>query len=414
MKTEILTIGDELLIGQVADTNARFMAEELTLNGFEVSRITSIGDKEEHLLEFLVEAGGRADFIFVTGGLGPTEDDITRQVISRFFNCEWETDQKLLARISEYLASRGYSLTSLNRKQARVPRESKIFINSVGTAPGIWMKKNETHYIFMPGVPFEMQQLMKQAIVPKLKHQFIKDFYKYQTIITQGLPEAYLSEKLKNWEASLPGNLGLAYLPSPGMVRLRISGRSSDEESLKNQLEEQVTKLKKLIPDYMVHIGNDSFEAILGNLLRSSGKTISTAESCTGGDIAAKIVSIPGSSEYFKGSVVAYSNAIKTEMLGVMEQTLSGHGAVSQPVVKEMAEGVLKLYQTDYSVAVSGIAGPSGGTKEKPVGLTWIAVASHEKTIAKSYFFGNKRDVNIQKATNTALNMLRKMILNEY
>ena len=411
MRTEIITIGDEMLIGQIADTNARFMASELSVNGFEVNRITSLGDKESDIVGCLEEAAERSAFVFVTGGLGPTEDDITRQAITRFFGCRWEENQDVLERIRDYLLERGYDLTRLNREQAKTPVGSKIFINPTGTAPGIWMKKKSTHYIFMPGVPFEMQRLMKESIVPELRSTFIQKSYKYKNIVTQGLPEAYLAEKLKDWQGKLPENLSLAYLPTPGIIKLRLSGRGDDAELLEKILNEKVEELRNIIPDYLVHVGDETLEELIGELLVSRGQTVATAESCTGGSIASRIVSVSGSSSYFTGSVVAYSNAVKMQMLGVSQETLDHYGAVSQGVVEEMASGVMNLYDTDYAVSVSGIAGPTGGTKEKPVGLTWIAAANRDEIMARKFFFGSNRAVNIEKATNTALNMLRQMIL---
>lgn len=411
MKTEIITIGDEILIGQIADTNAQFMASELSLNGFDVHRIMSVGDKEQDIVQCLEEASKRSDFVFISGGLGPTKDDITRTAITRFFNCQWEENQAMLDRIKKFLAERGYDLTRLNREQSKTPRGSKIFINQMGTAPGIWMTHNYTHFVFMPGVPFEMRRLMKESIVPEFRHAFIQKSYQHKNIITQGLPEAYLAEKLKVWQESLPDNLALAYLPSPGIIKLRLSGQDKDPKLLNQTLEEKINELNDIIPDYLVHVGNETLEELVGQLLVSRGQTISTAESCTGGNIASRIVSLSGSSRYFKGSVVAYSNDVKTQMLGVNHETLREKGAVSREVVEEMAAGIMERYNTDYAVAVSGIAGPGGGTEEKPVGLTWIAATSNQQIIARKYLFGRNRATNIEKATNTALNMLRKLIV---
>jgi len=411
MKTEIITIGDEMLIGQIADTNARFMASELSVNGFDVQRITSVGDTAEDIEQCLGEANQRSDFVFITGGLGPTADDITRNAITKYFNCQWKENQAMLDRIREFLAERGYDLTRLNREQAKTPLESRIFINQLGTAPGIWMTKRDTHFVFMPGVPFEMRKLMKESIVPELKRTFIKKSYQHKNIITQGLPEAYLAEKLKHWQEKLPDKLALAYLPSPGIIKLRLSGKSEDPKALEGLLTEKIDELREIIPDYLVHVGDETLEELIGEMLLSRGQTLATAESCTGGNIASRIVSVSGSSRYFTGSVVAYSNEVKKQMLRVNTQTLQQYGAVSKEVVEEMVSGIMELYQTDYAVAVSGIAGPSGGTKEKPVGLTWIAAANHEKTVAHKYLFGSNRAVNIEKTTITALNMVRKMIL---
>ncbi|MFP4620681.1 MAG: competence/damage-inducible protein A [Bacteroidales bacterium] len=411
MKTEILTIGDEILIGQIADTNAKFMASELSVSGFDVQRITSVGDSEKNVVQCLEEANQRSDFVFITGGLGPTSDDITRKAITRYFDCQWEDNQDMLDRIREFLAERGYDLTRLNREQAKTPRGSRIFINQNGTAPGIWLMHRNTHFVFLPGVPYEMRKLLKESVVPEFTRTFIQKSYIQKNIVTQGIPEAYLAEKLKEWQEKLPASLNLAYLPSPGIIKLRLSGKGDNSVQLNQLINEKIKELYDIIPDNLVHVGDETLEELVGELLLSLEETVATAESCTGGAIASRIVSVSGSSRYFTGSVVAYSNAIKRQMLGVSSETLNRHGAVSKKIVEEMAAGIMKLYHTDYAVAVSGIAGPTGGTPDKPVGLTWIAAANNERIVAQKYLFGSNRGVNIEKATNTGLNMLRKLIL---
>jgi len=411
VKTEIITIGDEILIGQISDTNGPFLASELSKNGFDVCRMNSLKDDVNEIVQSLNESAQRSDLVFITGGLGPTKDDVTRKAITRYFDCQWEENTAVLERIREFFSVRGYSLTPLNREQAQVPEGSSIFMNPVGTAPGIWLTRGDTHFIFMPGVPFEMQQLIKDHILPELKDRFISSHHIHRNIATQGLPESYLADRLKNWQDNLPDNTTLAFLPAPGIIYLRLTASGNDPEILEQLLDENIKRLKKIIPDHLVHVGDETLEQLIAAYLVSRGQTLSIAESCTGGNISARIISVPGSSRYFKGSVIAYTNAVKQELLGVTSSSLASHGSVSQKVVEEMARGILDLYQSDFAVAVSGIAGPDGGTESKPVGLTWIAVANQDKIISRKFLFGTVRSVNIQKAANTALNLLREIIL---
>ena len=413
MRTEIITIGDELLIGQTPDTNAQWMASRLTAEGLEVQRITSLPDRVEDIIQCLSDASSRSTLVFVTGGLGPTEDDVTRQVISRFFQVEWEMNEDVYERLSHYLSIRGYKVSQINKEQAKTPKGSRVFVNQAGTAPAMALQKGSCRYYFMPGVPPEMRQLMDHSILPDVKSLYHQGFYISEHLLTQGIPEAHLAEKLKDFEQKLPWPFKLAYLPGEGLVRLRLSARAEKREGLEDQFREILDELQELLYGYLVYTGNESLAEVVGRLLASREYTLSTAESCTGGMIARQITAIPGSSRYFKGSVVAYDNAIKTRLLEVSDETLRHHGAVSQPVVKQMARSILQLYGTDFSVAVSGIAGPGGGTPDKPVGTTWIAVASRDKVITRQFHFGDNRDLNIRKASNTGLVMLKKMILKE-
>ncbi len=414
MNTEIITIGDEILIGQIIDTNSYWMAQYLSENGFQVNRIASLPDKLTVLEDAFSRVTERADIVFVTGGLGPTKDDVTREFISRFFDTKWSVSSKVLQRIKAFLEERGYSMNDANHAQAEIPENSSVFINQVGTAPGLWLKKGNTHFIFMPGVQFEMLRLLKHQIIPVLKERFIKNVYISKNINTQGIPEAYLSEKLKKWQENLPDCLGVAYLPSPEFVKIRLSGWNNDEKYLNHEIEKAIENVKKIIPDFFVSVGNDPLEKTLGELLVKHHLTVSTAESCTGGFIAHKITSVPGSSGYFKGSIVAYSNEIKTGLLNIEPEILEKHGAVSEETVRKMAEHSLQIHNTDYSIAVSGIAGPSGETLDKPVGTTWIAVGSQRKIFAKKFLLGTVREINIRKAASRALNILRELVVDEY
>jgi len=413
MNTEIITIGDELLIGQITDTNSKWIAAIASENGFQINRITSIPDKLETIINTLNDAASRSELVFITGGLGPTNDDVTRRAISEFFQTDYKLNQHVYEDIRQFLQKRGIEMGELNQEQAKVPEKASVYYNTIGTAPGMKLIKNNTIYVFMPGVQFEMKEMMKHSIIPELKKQFIKKEYNYKIVITQGIPEAYLADKLKDWENRLPDDIKVAYLPSAGIVKLRISNASESIQNTEKKINKEIEKLKEIIPEYYVATSKLPLEAIIGETLKNDHSTISTAESCTGGKIASKITSIAGSSDYFKGSVIAYSNEVKENMLGVSPETILEFGAVSKEVVEEMVKGARKLFDSDYAISISGIAGPTGGTKEKPVGTTWIAVCDDESVISEKYLFGNKRDVNIEKASNTAIGMMRKLILNK-
>lgn len=407
MKAEIITIGDELLIGQVVDTNSAWLGEQLNLAGVSVHQITSISDNSEHILNALSEASRRADLILITGGLGPTKDDITKEALCSFFDTGLAFNQQAYENVERLFRHRGVKVTELNRRQADVPEACTPLPNPEGTAPGMWFEKNKVYFVSMPGVPFEMKTMFTNQVLPRLAKYTDANFIVHKTILTQGVGESFLAKTIEDWENSLPENIKLAYLPQPGMVRLRLTGVGNEKSTLEMQLDELDKSLRKLIPDLIFGYGTETMEEVIGKYLSFTQKTISTAESCTGGYIAHLITGVPGSSAYFKGSVVAYSNQVKMNNLDVEKETLDKFGAVSEQVVIQMAEGVRKRLDTDYSLAVSGIAGPDGGTDEKPVGTTWIALASPEKTIAKKFLFGEHRGRNIRKAALEALNMLR-------
>ncbi len=412
MQAEIITIGDEILIGQIVDTNSAWMSKELNDIGISVNRITSISDTKEAIVSSLEEAMSRVDLVLMTGGLGPTNDDITKKTLSDYFACELIQDDGLYAKIEERLARYKIGMNAFNREQALVPDGARIIANNFGTAPCMWFTKDDKHVISMPGVPFEMKNIMESEVLPKLSEEFDCPSVLHQTIMVQGLGESVLAEMLQDWEAKLPTVVKLAYLPSPGVVRLRMSLIGDDEAELKAIVEEQIEGLKIILGERIFAFDDEQIEKVIANLLLDKKKTLATAESCTGGNMAHLLTAMAGSSAYFKGSVVAYSNEVKANVLGVNSNSLEEFGAVSQEVVEQMASGVLKTIGTDYGIATSGIAGPDGGTEEKPVGIVWIAVASKDQVISEKFVFSKERGRNIRMASLAGFNMLRKMILN--
>lgn len=417
MKAEIITIGDELLIGQVVDTNSAWMAQQLNLAGISVKQISSVSDDRQHILTALKEAEGRAGVILITGGLGPTKDDITKNTLCEYFNTSLVFNQKAYDNVERLFSAYGKQVTPVNRKQAEVPANSKMLLNVYGTAPGMWFEEKGKVYVSMPGVPYEMKYVMSEWVIPMLKEKFSLSPMVHRTVLTQGIGESFLAAMIEGWEDSLAAEgIKLAYLPSPGMVRLRLSATGDKEGKMLKRVEAKIEELKKLAPQYIYGVEDasgepESLEKIIGELLRKKKATLSTAESCTGGYIAHLVTSIAGSSDYFKGSVISYANEIKTGELGVKAGDIAAHGAVSQQVAEQMAAGIRKKYQTTYAVAVSGIAGPGGGTEEKPVGTVWIAVATPEKVYSAKHQFGNNRERNIRKTALAALAMLRTELL---
>lgn len=411
MQAEIITIGDELLIGQVIDTNSAWMARKLNEAGIAVKQITSISDQREHILSALKEAQNRAEVILITGGIGPTPDDITKKTLAEYFSCRMVINEKILGEIEAFLKSRSVPMNEQNRKQAEVPEKAELFTNKFGTAPGMWFEEGNTIFVSMPGVPYEMKALMEHEVIPRLNKRFNVPAILHRTILTYGTFESRLAEILSGFEKNLHTSVKLAYLPSNGIIRLRLSVNRKGEKEMATILNSEVEKLYQIIPHYIFGTEDDTHEKIVGNLLKEKDATLSIAESCTGGDLSRRITSVPGSSAYFMGSVIAYSNDIKLEALKIKLKSLVDHGSVSREVVEEMATGVRDHFKTDYSISTSGIAGPDGGTKEKPVGLIWIAIASKEKVISKKYLFGGNRERNITRATLAGLNMLRKMLL---
>ncbi|HPT02894.1 MAG TPA: competence/damage-inducible protein A [Bacteroidales bacterium] len=412
MTAEIITIGDELLIGQVVDTNSAWMAEKLNEFGILVRQITSISDDREHILNTLREASQRAEVILITGGLGPTKDDITKTTLCEYFGSTMVFSETAYEDVRHLFRSRGLPVTGLNRGQAMVPECCTVIPNHNGTAPGMWFEKNSVIYVSMPGVPFEMKALMTGEILPRLESKS-ENAIMHRTLLTEGIGESFLADRIESWENQLPSHIKLAYLPQPGIVRLRLSARGTDKKKLGDELQKAVDGLLPLAGEFIFGEGDDTLEEVVGKLLREKGCTLATAESCTGGYIAHLITSIAGSSDYFKGSVVAYANEIKEKLLGVKPGTLAQHGAVSSETVKEMAEGARERFTVDYAIATSGVAGPSGGTPEKPVGTTWIAVASPLGTVTRKFILGEHRGRNIQRAAISALSMLRKIMIEQ-
>jgi nicotinamide-nucleotide amidase len=413
MKAEIITIGDELLIGQTVDTNSAWIGAELSHAGFDICRKISIHDKREDILDAVGEAVAKYDIVLITGGLGPTSDDITKQTLCDIFNGHLVVNTIVLSMIEEMMLRRGISMNENNRKQAEVPDSCRVLYNKMGTAPGMWFEKEGTIFISMPGVPYEMKYIMNEHVLPELKKRFHSQVITHRNIMTYGTSESKLAETLTGFEKALPTEIKLAYLPSYGIIKLRLTGTGRNKEIVENIVNEQVEKLYAIIPQFIYSEIDEPFESFIGNLLKERGLTICTAESCTGGKIAQMLTSIPGSSKYYKGSVIAYDNSIKTSLLNVPEDMINDYGAVSEQVVAKMASEVRKKFKTDYSVATSGIAGPDGGSESKPVGTVCIAVSSDNGVgvITEKYVFGNERILNINRFSIASLNLVRRQIL---
>jgi len=412
MKAELITIGDELLIGQTVDTNASWIGEQLNQLGIDVNQISSIRDDRQHILDTLELSTSCSQLVILTGGLGPTNDDITKKTLCEYFNSTLILNEAVLEKITAYFQSRDLQMLEVNKDQARLPHNCAILDNSRGTASGMWFEKNEVIVISLPGVPYEMKGIFSDVIIPKLKEKILVSNVLNKTIKTQGIGESFLAEIIKDWEYELiEDGLKLAYLPSPGIVKLRITAFGSRENELRNLIEKYVLKLVALIPDYIYGYDKDKLEQVVGKLLAKKNASLSLAESCTGGNLAHMITSVSGSSSYFKGSIVAYSNTVKTDFLSVDSQLLIKHGAVSKQVVEQMAIGANLRFDTDYSIATSGVAGPNGGTEDKPVGTVWIAIAADERVYSKKLTLGDNRERNILISSLSALNLLRLKLL---
>lgn len=413
MKAEIITIGDEILIGQIVDTNSAWIAEQLNLAGVEVFRITSVHDDLNQIEEALKQAEKDVDFVLITGGLGPTKDDITKTALCNFFNTRLIFNEDVFNIIHERFTRRNIDINKLNRDQALVPELCEVIPNKLGTAPGLWFEKNNTIFVSVPGVPFEMRHILTYEILPRLMQTGRTRAIYHKTIHTQGLPESMLAERIDQWETALPADIKLAYLPNPMSVRLRLSAVGDNEELLKQRVEKEAAKLQDLIPDYIFGYDEDTLPEVIGRMLIENGRLLAVAESCTGGYISHLITLVPGSSGYYKGGLTAYSNELKENLLGVDPELITRNGAVSEPVVRQMAEGLKNLMKVDYTISTSGIAGPDGGTDEKPVGTVWIAVAGPYYTAAEKFILGDNRERNIIRSSYTALRLLRQMILKD-
>jgi nicotinamide-nucleotide amidase len=408
----IITIGDELLIGQVIDTNSAWMSQQLNNIGVWVHHRVAVGDVREDIWNALDEESKRSDIILITGGLGPTADDITKPLLCEYFGGKLIMHQPTLDHVTylfEHVFKRPMPLLERNRKQAEVPDVCTVLKNERGTAPGMLFEKNEKIFISMPGVPHEMQGIMKDHIFDLIMQRYDMPHIGHRTLLTAGQGESMLAEMIKDWEEKLPVYIKLAYLPNYGMVRLRLTG-TGEKEKIETELDEQFAILKELVKEYLVVDEDIPMNEVVGRLLKASGKTVTAAESCTGGYIAHLITSVPGSSNYFHGSIVSYDNRIKENILHVKKETLQEFGAISEETVIEMAQGVLQLMQTDYAIAVSGIMGPDGGSEEKPVGTVWVAVGNNEKIETKKFWFRFDRKRNIELTAINALNLLRVFI----
>ena len=412
MQVEIITIGDEILLGQTQDTNSSWLGRELDRAGFKLSKITTIPDEKDFIIKTLNEALRNSQIVFTTGGLGPTSDDKTKEALCEFFQCGKRFDEAALEMINRIFSARGLIVTEKNRGQAELPEACMTILNEYGTASGMWFDREDKIIISLPGVPHEMKHLASK-VIPNLKEKFQTQVFYHRTVITHGIGESFLSDLIQEWERDLPPNMKLAYLPDAAMVRLRITAKGDNRDKLENEVAGELLELKELIDEYIIGYDEQSLAELAGQELLRRKQTVAFAESCTGGFLSHLITQIPGCSAYFEGSVIVYSYDAKEKFLGVKNETLNKYGAVSSETVIEMANGVLERFGTDYAIAISGIAGPTGGTKEKPVGTVYIAIAEKENCEAQRFSFGDKRDRNIAKSANTALSLLLKKLREE-
>lgn len=411
IRAEVITIGDEILFGQIIDTNTAWLGTELTNIGIRTVRKSSVGDQADVILQVLHEAHQRADVIIITGGLGPTKDDITKKTLCTYFGVGMVRNPDALALVTSFFAKRGREMTDLNRAQADLPANAVYIQNDWGTAPGMWFEHEGRVYVSLPGVPFEMKHLMTNRILPKLTSHFQTPIIKHKMIRTVGIGESFLAERIEAWEDALPNHIKLAYLPSFGGVKLRLTATGDDQNVLDQELAEQVENVMPLISKHVFGFDNDELEDVVGKLLKEKNLSLGIAESCTGGYVSSQITKVPGSSAYFWGSIVSYSNAVKVATLGVKPETLEHFGAVSEETVRQMAEGVRTALGTNVGIATSGIAGPDGATPDKPVGTIWIACATDARTVTRLLKLGQYRDQNIQLTSTYLLNMLREEIM---
>jgi nicotinamide-nucleotide amidase len=404
MKVSIITIGDEILIGQIVDTNSAWIAKSLNEIGLDLSKIYSISDSESVILRTLNRAKELSDIVIITGGLGPTNDDITKHTLVNYFNDKLLRNQEVLVHIKQLFKKFGvHEINKLNESQADLPSKCKVLFNKLGTAPGMWFEKDNKHFISMPGVPFEMKYLMNTHVLPELQSRFSEIVIVHKTILTQGVPESILADIIATWESELPGTIKLAYLPSEGRVRLRLSTRGKDKELLNSIIDEQIEKLKLIIPKLIFGEENDTLEQRIGQELLRVNASIGSAESCTGGYVAHLITQVSGASAYFKGSVLAYNAAVKQAVLGVQANTIENYGVVSKQVAEEMALGVQQLMKVDYAIATTGIAGPTGGSIDNPVGTIWTSVATPNGVQSVKYQLGTERVRNIKRSSTAVL-----------
>ncbi len=413
MKATIVTIGDEILIGQIVDTNSGFIAKSLDKIGVEIHEMISISDNKNHILETFTKLQNQVDLVVITGGLGPTKDDITKHTFCEYFDDKLVRNQAVETHVIDLIErAMKRPASQMNKDQALVPSKCIVLHNQVGTAPGMWMKKENTVYISLPGVPYEMKYIVENEIIPKIVREYERPYIIHKTIMTYGQGESLVAERIENWENNLPEFIKLAYLPSPGRVRLRLSARGTDKEFLEQKIAENVLSLSKIIGDIIVGFdGDETIEVILGRLLLDKKMTLATAESCTGGKIAQVITSVSGASKYFKGSVVSYATETKISVLGLSEQLIKEHSVVSFEVAKAMAISVKKLMKSDYAIATTGNAGPIKGDGKAEIGTVFIAIATPNEVIVEEFDFGQPREKVIDRAVNKAFEMLQKEIL---
>lgn len=410
MKATVITIGDEILIGQITDTNSVSTSRHLNAAGIVVCEKTAIGDDRAQIVTTLERALTTSEVIIITGGLGPTKDDITKTTLADLFGSPLVRNEAVATHVRQMLEARGIEYNELNQGQALVPACCSVLFNTHGTAPGMWFERDGKIVISLPGVPYEMEHLMQDEVMPRLKAHFSLRQIVHRTLITVGLPESILATRIEAWEEALPSYLKLAYLPNPGAVRLRLSAYDVEGESASKEIESRFEQLRTLIPHYIIGYETASMQELLHTLLTERGKTLATAESCTGGSIAAKFTAIPGASAYFRCGVVAYSNEAKHDLLGVEAKAIARHGAVSEQVARQMAEGARRIANADFAIATTGIAGPTGGSVEKPVGTVWIAVATPRRTTTILKQCGSDRGQIIDRAGAFALSLLRDEI----
>jgi nicotinamide-nucleotide amidase len=408
---EVITIGDELLIGQVIDTNSAWIGQQLNKIGLEIVQKTAISDSREHIIAALDDAKTRANIILMTGGLGPTKDDLTKYTLAQYFNCGFRTDETVKQHVIDIFKKFNRPILDINLQQADVPEICETIFNGLGTAPGMWFEVDGRIYVSMPGVPYEMKGMMENFVLPRIKKLGADQHIIHKTLVSVGIGESFLSKKIEDIEEKIPPHIKLAYLPNYNIVRMRLTARGADEKTLQNEIGAIVKQIYDRVGEYIAIDEDTPMQELVGRLLKEKGKTIATAESCTGGFVAHQLTSIAGSSAYYKGSVISYDNSVKVAQLGVKQQVLDTVGAVSQETVEQMAKGVRAKIETDYAIATSGVAGPDGGTDEKPVGTVWIAVAGKGGVVSKKYKFHGTRQAIIERSTIMGLDMVRKLII---
>lgn len=409
MNAEIITIGDEILIGQIVDTNSAWISERLNAVGIRVTSRISVGDEARAIADAVTDALNSADIVITTGGLGPTKDDITKTILAGMFGCGMVEDRATYLRNEQMLKARGIEYNALNRSQAMIPDCCGALPNPNGTAPGMWFDRGEHILISLPGVPFEMKRLMDDEVLPRLRSHFSLGKVVHKTMVTFGMAESILAETLTEWENALPEYLHLAYLPAPSGIRLRLSAYDGDDAA--RQIDERFRELEKIIPGYIVGYGDATVESAVAAILVKRGETLAVAESCTGGAVSARFTAMAGASDYFLCGVVSYANTAKSEVLGVNAENIERYGAVSQEVAEQMVLGAKQISGADYAISTTGIAGPAGGTDEKPVGTVWISVAHPAGVLSRKFIFGHLRDQNIERASAAAINLLRLLLI---